>query len=159
LYQITAGGTETVLHSFGTAQDGQNPQSSLLIGADGALYGTFANGGANGTGGVFRFSQANGESILYSFGTAGGDGTFPLSGLTLASDGAFYAVTTHGGAHAAGALVRITTAGAESVLYSFGAAGDAQFPLCDLLLASNGVFYGTAQLGGSTGNGLVFSFD
>jgi len=46
--------TEQVLHSFGASGDGAEPNAGVVVGADGALYGTTEAGGANGYGTVFR---------------------------------------------------------------------------------------------------------
>jgi len=45
---------ESLLHSFGSGTDGQTPYASLTLDSSGALYGTTYDGGANGTGTVFR---------------------------------------------------------------------------------------------------------
>jgi len=45
------------LHQFGTVLNGgHNPESALLIGMDGALYGTTANGGSYGSGTIYRLT-------------------------------------------------------------------------------------------------------
>ncbi|MGB9651284.1 MAG: choice-of-anchor tandem repeat GloVer-containing protein [Candidatus Cybelea sp.] len=50
-----SGYTESVIHSFtGRHSDGADPMAGLVFGADGALYGTSANGGTYGEGMVFR---------------------------------------------------------------------------------------------------------
>src|ERR1700761_4236317 len=47
--------THTVIHSFRGGVDGANPTGSLVLGANGALFGpTFAAAGGNGRGGVFE---------------------------------------------------------------------------------------------------------
>ena len=77
-----AGGwTETVLYSFGSGSDGQNPSAGLIFDASGNLYGTTQNGGLYGGGMAFELSP-NGigccrESPLYSFGNGAGDGQHP----------------------------------------------------------------------------------
>jgi uncharacterized repeat protein (TIGR03803 family) len=44
-----------VLHTFGAAPgDGESPESAMVLGSDGALYGTTLNGGDLGRGTVFR---------------------------------------------------------------------------------------------------------
>jgi uncharacterized repeat protein (TIGR03803 family) len=61
LKRSTGGGgwTETLVHSFGSGQDGKLPYSSLIFDASGNLYGTTTEGGsstgcANGCGTVFE---------------------------------------------------------------------------------------------------------
>ena len=79
--------------------NGVEPHGSLVIGADGRLYGTCAIGGDNGYGVVFAV-QTNGAGYtkLHDF-TA--DEGWPGCGLSLGSDGIFYG-TTYGTTDAAG---------------------------------------------------------
>jgi uncharacterized repeat protein (TIGR03803 family) len=44
----------TVLHTF-TGPDGEGPEAGLILGSDGALYGTTQHGGTNDSGTVFHF--------------------------------------------------------------------------------------------------------
>ena len=72
--------TETVLYTFGaynTKGDGNQPRSSLVVGAGGVLFGTTFAGGANNLGSVFELippATQGGtwtESILHSFARGG----------------------------------------------------------------------------------------
>lgn len=96
------------LHSFGGQQkgDGASPYSGLVMGPDGALYGTTPGGGADGDGVVWKLTPpAAGqsvwtESILHSFGPASGtapDGAFPYGALAIDQAGALYGTTEEGG--------------------------------------------------------------
>lgn len=154
--QIACGaGTESVLHSFGGANDGASPGGSLIQGTDGNLYGMTLNGGANGKGTVFKITPAGVETVLYSFGASGTDAANPYGSLIQASDGNLYGLTSGGGTNGVGTVFKITTAGVETVLHSFGASGDGATPDGELLQASDGNFYGTTESGG-TGYGTVF---
>jgi uncharacterized repeat protein (TIGR03803 family) len=53
VYTIGSGGLLRTLHRFGGA-DGANPYAPLLVGSDGALYGTTVFGGPGGNGTIFR---------------------------------------------------------------------------------------------------------
>jgi uncharacterized repeat protein (TIGR03803 family) len=55
IYRLSFGRTLTTLHTFDNT-DGLNPVGSLLFAADGILYGTTYNGGADGQGTVFSLS-------------------------------------------------------------------------------------------------------
>jgi uncharacterized repeat protein (TIGR03803 family) len=79
--------TFTTIYSFSGSPDGATPGiGALLADAEGALYGTTANGGASGKGTVFKLTPpgwgrtAWTESILWSF-TGGSDGASPEAGL------------------------------------------------------------------------------
>lgn len=100
--------------------------------------------------------QAGTESVLHSFG-ATGDAAKPYGTLIQASDGNFYGLTQIGGADNDGAVVKITSSGTETVLYSFGSqAGDGINPKGSLIQASDGNFYGMTAAGGANSAGTVF---
>jgi uncharacterized repeat protein (TIGR03803 family) len=149
----------TYLHSFqrtGPADGGQ-PNGPLLLASDGNFYGTTRAGGANSCTGfsnfcgtVFKVTPGGAETVLYSFGASATDAFRPSGPLIQGSDGALYGVTASGGAYGAGAVFRITLAGAYSILYSFGASpADGATPVGRLLQASDGNLYGATASGGS----------
>jgi uncharacterized repeat protein (TIGR03803 family) len=90
------------------------------------------------------------ESILYTFGTAASVFEASNSPLFQASDGDFYGTTATGGANGNGTVYKITAAGIETVLYSFGASpSDGAYPGGSLIQASDGNFYGMTPSGGA----------
>ncbi|MGH7972524.1 MAG: choice-of-anchor tandem repeat GloVer-containing protein, partial [Limisphaerales bacterium] len=104
---ITKDGSQyQVLWRFiGINGDGAHPSGNLVLGANGALYGTTERGGASDQGTLFMLST-NGANytVLASFGA--GSGAHPRGGLTLGPDGALYGTTSHGGALSFGAVFR-----------------------------------------------------
>jgi uncharacterized repeat protein (TIGR03803 family) len=175
VFQITSGGTLTTLYSFcsqSDCTDGFGPAAGLVQATNGDLYGTTTAGGANcvsddGCGTVFEITLAGTLTTLYSFCSQAGcaDGEFPYAGLVLATDGNFYGTTLYGGANSsvtrsAGTVFEITPAGYLTTLYSFcSQAGciDGESPEGGLVQATNGNFYGTTALGGTDGDGVIFS--
>ncbi len=155
--RITPGGTESVLYSFGYVGtgDGFGPFGSLVQATDGNFYGMTYDGGTNNAGAVVRITPAGTESVLHSFGAFVGDGISPKGNLIQASDGNLYGMTMGGGTNGNGAVIKITLAGSESVMHSFGSAGDGAFPQGDLIQASDGNFYGMTWSGGAIQNGAV----
>ena len=154
--------TSETLWNFGVGLDGVIPLTSLIQGADGALYGTTSQGGSgNGFGGtsgygaVFRVTLDGHESVLWNF-AAGADGVFPVGALVIGADGNFYGTTCRGGANGLGVVYKLTPAGVESILWNFGAGSDGQCPEAGLTLGSDGNFYGTTNDGGAAGYGTVF---
>ena len=102
------GGGFTVLRSFrGGAADGANPRAGLTEGADGALYGTTRNGGANGIGVLFKIGKDGlGYTVLHHFGSNPVDGGLPDAGLCKSRNGALYGATPIGGDLGRGTLYR-----------------------------------------------------
>ncbi len=160
VFEVSATGTETVLHSFGSGSDGQNPEGNLVFDSAGNLYGTTSAGGTNGTGTVFELSPNGTETVLYSFGS-GADGQNPYSGLIFDGSGNFYGTTVNGGTFGGGTAFELSPNGAggwtETVLYSFGnGSSDGKNPYSALVFDSSGNLYGTTNNGGASGFGTVF---
>jgi uncharacterized repeat protein (TIGR03803 family) len=93
--------------------------------------------------------------VLYSF-AGGTDGANPSAGLIQDSSGNLYGTTYKGGTAGFGAVFKITSAGSESVLYSFAGGTDGANPLAGLIQDSTGNLYGTTYGGGTTSVGTVF---
>jgi uncharacterized repeat protein (TIGR03803 family) len=154
-------GSFSVLHYFsepvnGTNSDGAFSFSGLVLSGS-TLYGTTYGGGTFGNGTVFAVNiNTLVFSNLYSF-TGGNDGSGPHGGLTL-SGITLYGTTSAGGTAGNGTLFALNTDGSGySSLYSFSGGSDGADPEADLVLSGN-TLYGTANSGGSSGNGTVFSF-
>ena len=56
VFEVTPGGTEKILFAF-SLKYGQLPEAPLLLGKDGALYGTAPDGGAHRDGVVFEVKK------------------------------------------------------------------------------------------------------
>jgi uncharacterized repeat protein (TIGR03803 family) len=157
VFKITPAGAETVLYSFGGGTDGAAPQAGLIQSTDGNFYGSTLSGGANNVGTVFKITLAGTETVLYSFGSGGNDGQSPYGVLVQGTDGNFYGTTITGGTAGAGTVFKVTPAGVETVLWSFGyVAGDGSNPYAGLIRGVDGDFYGTASTGGANNDGTIF---
>jgi uncharacterized repeat protein (TIGR03803 family) len=158
VFSVTRSGAERVLHSFAGAPDGANPFARLLD-VDGTLYGTTISGGDNdckfagGCGSVFSTTTTGKERVLYNF-AGRPDGASPHAGL-INVRGTLYGTTYNGGAHNAGVIYNVTTAGAETVVHSL-AVRLGSHPSAGLIDV-NGGLYGTTVGGGATFDGTVFS--
>lgn len=97
-------------------------------------------------------------TILYSF-KGGADGASPAGALVRDAAGNFYGTTEEGSTFDQGTVFKLDSAGAETVLHSFGASGDGFFPRSSLVQDSAGNFYGTAPYGGQFGQGAIFKID
>jgi uncharacterized repeat protein (TIGR03803 family) len=161
IFKITLAGELTTLHQFcqqDNCADGGNPNAALVQGADGNLYGTTVNGGALGSGTIFRITTTGVFTRLYSFCSRANcvDGVNPYAGLVQARDGNFYGVTSNAGANELyGTLFKLSPQGKLTTLHSFS--GDDGFsPTGTLVYGSDGNLYGTSQFGGTSRIGNIY---
>src|SRR6266550_336359 len=77
------------LKNFGDADPGgAQSRSPLVVGTNGALYGTTVAGGSNGFGTVFSVNpDGSGFTVLHHFSTNDSDGQYPWAGLVQGDDG------------------------------------------------------------------------
>ncbi len=149
---------------------GYYPNSRLLLGSDGNLYGTTAASSC-GYGALYKISPQGRETVLHYFGdgTVSHDGKESPPGnaptvtgeneLIEGSDGNIYGTTSAGGAAGEGALFEMTTAGQIAILHSFAdgsVVNDGTVPAAGVVQGADGSFYGTTSAGGSAGLGTVF---
>jgi uncharacterized repeat protein (TIGR03803 family) len=159
VYEITPAGSYKAIYNFCSqtnCADGSYPQSTLVQDANGNLYGTTFYGGAYGDGTVFEITPTDHYVVLHSFD--GTDGEYPRSAPTLANDGNLYGTTTNGSNN--GNIYQITPEGTYTSLYSFCNASscNASDAAYGLLQGTDGIFYGATTDGGTTGDGIVYSF-
>lgn len=156
VYRVTLSGSEKVLHIF-NGSDGNSPLSRLLA-VNGTLYGTTSTGGSKNLGTVFSVSTSGALKVLHSF-RGGTDGATPPFGGLVDVKGTLYGVTSIGGKKNAGTIFKITLAGKESVVYSFGSSGsgsDGANPSGTLTIVGSRLF-GTTSAGGVNGKGTVYT--
>lgn len=106
VFRITTGGSYKVIYNFSVSgtSDGRYPQTGVVQGSDGFLYGVASAGGASGLGTLFRVSTTGtGFQDLHDFQTITGD--TPSSALLLHTNGTLYGEAFHGGAKTAYGLV------------------------------------------------------
>jgi uncharacterized repeat protein (TIGR03803 family) len=175
VYEVNANGVGMGLYSFecflNSASDGWRPASSLVEDSAGNLYGTTELGGLvdcsspfsnTGCGTVFELTPGSSgwtETILYKF-TGGTDGSSPMAGLVIDSQGSLYGTTSAGGdlscptlgsSYGCGTVFKLTNRNGtwtESVLYAFPGGSNGAAPESQLVRDSAGNFYGTAVNGG-----------
>ncbi len=146
--------THTKLKDFGANESGSNVSASLMQASDGKLYGTTTYGGSSGYGVIFSFDPSTSTyTKLWDFDFT--NGRNPYGSLIQASDGKLYGIALSG----------------YGVIFSFDPASSTYTKLIDfdgtngsrpegsLKQASDGKLYGMTQSGGSSGYGVIFSFD
>lgn len=170
-----AGGSwtqRTLVNFYPPSALGLQPLSAL-VSLGGSLYGTtYLQGSYGGCGSVYALSPPATKGAAWT-GTAtytfsGNDGCYSLAPLTLGPGGILYGTTYGGGTgtcsfgeyDGCGTVFQLTppaTAGGpwtETVIYNFTALnGDGTHPVGGVVLAKNGVLYGTTTNGGSAVSG------
>jgi len=165
LTTAAAAQTEQVLYSFG-GPDGAAPDSGVIAGKNGTLYGTTIFGGTGGDGNVFELTPGkSGYQEREIHGFSGSDGNAP-NGLVADKKGALYGTTFEGGIYdddcpfGCGVVFKLTpqeSGWAFSVLYTFlGGTADAWEPFGALVLDKKGALYGISQFGCSENGGCAF---
>jgi uncharacterized repeat protein (TIGR03803 family) len=158
--------TEAVLYRFQGSTDGSNPNSGVIFGQKGNLYGTTMGGGAYSGGTAFELSPAGGgnwtKTILYNFGGSGDVVTQP-GGLIFDKAGNLYGAALGGqnvcnGKYLTpcGSIFELSPNGSggwtETVLYNFqDSTTDGWSPNSPLIFDQAGNLFGTTSLGGNGG--------
>jgi uncharacterized repeat protein (TIGR03803 family) len=158
VYRVSRDGTFTILHQFTPnvqTADHEEPYdpSSILVGKDGAIYGTTARGGP-GVGGsygvAFRLDPDGTFTVLHEFQ---GPGETPKL-LCQAGDGSFYGAA--GTAPYNAMVFKMSPAGEVTPLKVFTSWQEGS-GIMNLVIARDGTLYGTTAYGGvSINNGNVF---
>ena len=153
--------TFSPLYELTGAADGAYPFGPVVIGPNGALYGTTTEGGSESAGAVFELRPPATfcrtilcywtATVLYSF-TGTPDGEYP-SNVSLAFDraGNIYGTTFQGGAFGYGLTFELSPSGGgytESILHNFGGT-DGSEPYSGVVLDAAGNVYGTTLYGGT----------
>jgi uncharacterized repeat protein (TIGR03803 family) len=165
VFAINIDGTDfTNLHNFTGGNDGAHPVAGLIISGN-ILYGTAEYGGGSGNGTVFALNtNGMGFTNLYSFSMvstsfpfyANGDGANPEANLII-SGNTLYGTASSGGTNGDGSVFAVNTDGTGFTnLYSFVGGNDGSNPFGGLIISGN-TLYGTAEDGGTNGDGTVFS--
>lgn len=135
IYKVSPdGATFTTLYNFTGSSNGYTPFAALLASEDGYLYGTTTSGGIFGAGVIYRVSTEGDFSILYNYSTRGGGGD---GGIDLISQQS------------------ATSAQSNGVITPPAATEAANGSVAELIVGTDGNFYGTGNSGGA-GFGSVY---
>ncbi|HEX3665178.1 MAG TPA: choice-of-anchor tandem repeat GloVer-containing protein [Rhizomicrobium sp.] len=160
VFKIARGKQETLLYSFGGANDGAAPSAGVIADDAGNLYGMTSAGGAYGGGVVFRLALDGTETVLHAFAGGKKDGANPTGGLIADGAGNLFGVTVFGGTldglcpAGCGTIFKLASDGSETILHKFSY-DEGAFPN-GIVMDERGRFYGTTHQGGAAGYGTVF---
>jgi uncharacterized repeat protein (TIGR03803 family) len=153
-----SGWTETVLYNFQGLSDGEFPVGGVVLDASGNIYGGTFLGGDNNGGTIYELSPSSGGwtlKTLYSF--SGGAG--PYNKLTFDAKGNIYSFTNGDGANGLGSVFKLTpssTGWTFTDLYDFIGGNEGSLPYGSVAVDADGNVFGTAAVGGTDNQGVVF---
>lgn len=163
IFKISLGGSLTTLFNFcdpNCNQFGPPHPSALVLGSDGNFYGTTAGGNVN-SGTVFKMTPTGTLTTLHTF--TGSDGSGPSGSLVQGPNHEFYGMTVSGGKSSSscapygscGTIFKIKTDGTLTTLHRF-TGSDGANPVGNLVLGTDGNFYGTTSQIGTGNAGTIF---
>ena len=145
----------TVLRNLSSLSDGSNPRASLIVGADGNLYGTNSAGGASNGGTIFKISTIGAFTVLRSLLVAT-DGGKPAGALFRGTDGSYYGMNNDGGSNLYGTIFKISSTGTYTVLTRLNGGITANQPQESVAQGIDFGYYGTTLTGGMNDQGTIF---
>jgi|GEM_PF-759200 len=153
LFHISPQGSAEVLSDFpNPGLSNWHPESGLVRGMDGNYYGMIALDC------LFQYVPGGSLGLFLSGDAEGGD--FPGFVLNLpcsVAGGDFYGTSMYGGDNGDGAIYKVSSTGAATVLASFDSQTTGFFPPGSLIQGTDGNFYGVCQYSdASLGSGTVF---
>jgi uncharacterized repeat protein (TIGR03803 family) len=162
IFRVTPAGVITNIHYFcqqPNCADGWGASWPPILASDGNLYGVTSGETVDGvTYGQTLYKLTVDGEFTNLFPICGSECSYPL-GITLASDGNFYGVSGGGGVSNNGTIFRVSLTGQYTVLHSFCSlpnCTDGNYVLYPPIQGNDGNFYGTAEVGGSNGTGVVY---
>lgn len=112
IYQLTPAGQFSVVYTFSGGTDGASPVAALIVGKDGALYGSTYRLGSGGAGTIFKFTTGGQLTTIYSF--SGSDGGYVEAPLLETKAGTFFGVASGGGEYSDGTVFKLKVKDADS---------------------------------------------
>jgi len=181
VFKLASGGSGWVLDPLNRGLPLNGPESQVVIGPSGNLFGASYTGGrgdclgSGGCGLVYELQLPSRpcssflcswtQIVLYQFGNVP-DGGVPQSSVVFDSAGNLYGTTEFGGTgncydgvYGCGTVYELTPSDGgwmETVIYSFQGGSDGEVPRGGVIFDAAGNLYGTTAGGGSSGEGTIF---
>jgi uncharacterized repeat protein (TIGR03803 family) len=184
VFKLTSGGSGWVLAPLNHGLPSRGPETRVVIGPNGNLFGASYLGGSgdcvgNGSCGLVYTLQPSphacasflcfwNQAVLYRFNNIP-DAGVPGSSVVFDSAGNLYGTTEYGGTgdcsngidpnYGCGTVYKLTPSGGgwtETVIYSFQGGNDGWTPWGGVIFDAAGNLYGTTWTGGSSSCGTIF---
>jgi uncharacterized repeat protein (TIGR03803 family) len=149
--------TEKVNYSFTGGNDGAYPYGgSLVVDANGNLYGVAPNGGIHDYGVVFELLPGSSgnwtQKVLYAF-EGGAAGSSPIGSLVFDSAGNLFGASAYSIFELSPGSNGVWT---QKAIHNFKGGNDGAYPEAGLIFDKSGSLFGTTNAGGNH-RGTVFS--
>lgn len=156
------------------AFNGSLPAGNIVVGNDGAIYGTTAPSTTASGGLVYRVVPDGSSVTTIHQINKDTEGQTPQAGLMIASDGKFYGTTKFGITgtfDTSGTIFRLNQDGSSfEILHRFAPFTDANsaaspkntngaYPGSELIEGPDGRLYGATGAGGANGTGVIYSLN
>ncbi len=163
VYKISLTGAFKEIYGFTPATTGYLPCTGVIQGKDGKLYGATNEGGANGSGDIYKITTAGGgHAVLHDFNNPtdascvnNENGNTVLLNLLQTTDGNFYGVNPAYGPVGNGSIYKLTSADVFSAFLFPNPPTEGDQPAGTMIHNTNGLVYGTTPSGGN--NAKCFS--
>lgn len=152
IFKISTAGVYTVLRQLVLSTDGGSPEGGLVQARDGAFYGLTSSSTR-----FFKITSTGAFTVLATLNSSTHGNGF--SGALIqgaGTDNNFYGATNTGGTNYFGAIIKITPAGAVTVLRQLVGTTDGYSPRGTLVRGTDGNYYGLNAAGGTNKAGTIF---
>jgi uncharacterized repeat protein (TIGR03803 family) len=151
-----------VKFNFDDTNNGSAPQSALIQGKDGKLYGTTEYGGASGDGIMFQYDLSTSTfTKKFDFDDSGkSTGKYCIGAMVQATDGMLYGMGYNGGMDNSGVVYKYDPSTSTlTKQFDFHQAKTGSHPVGAIVPAKDKMLYGVTQFGGTKNNGTIYQFD
>ncbi|QCK14690.1 MBG domain-containing protein [Mangrovivirga cuniculi] len=154
IFKVNTDGTGySVIHNFNNALTGSNPRAGLIE-IEGVLYGTAYNGGANGSGTIFKIEKDG--SMMAVIADLPSDASNPSTKLTYGSDNVIYGTTENGGNNDAGSFFKLQPNGSGFEVFKIFNSTNGADPSASIIELSGTEILGTTFSGGDFDAGVLY---